>query len=146
MTLYALGVSKAAPATGTGIVMIRPASTLDCQVREIGVFNSTAIASSVGLVRNATTGTPNVSALGQAGDPTRPPSQTNIDSGWSVAATVSANYSRKIVLPASIGAGIIWTFGPGELWAKNGATTMLMLWNFGAGTAAALEVYVVIDE
>jgi hypothetical protein len=126
--------------------MIRPASTLDCQVREIGVFCETAVATSVGLVRSATTGTPSTSALCQAQDPQRPASQTNIDTAWSAAATVAANYQRQIILPATIGAGVIWTFGPYELWAKNGATTQLMLWNFGAGTGAALRLYIVIDE
>lgn len=146
MALYTIGASKAAPTTGTAIAMIRPASTDDVAVREIGVFNSTAVASSVGLVRNATTGTPNASALFQAQDPGRPAGLTNLDTGWSAAATIAAVYLRKIVLPASIGAGIIWTFGPNELFAKNGATTQLLLWNFGAGTAAALEVYVVVEE
>lgn len=146
MTMFALGVSKTAAATGTGIAMIRPAATLDCEVREIGVFNSTAVASSVGLVRSATTGTPSTSALVQGQDPQRQAGQTNIDTAWSVAATIAANYQRKIVLPASIGAGVIWTFGPGELWAKNGATTQLMLWNFGAATSAALELYIVVNE
>lgn len=146
MTIYSLGFSKTAPGAGTGICMIRPPSTLAAGIREIGVFNSTAVASSVGLVRNATTGTPSTSTLVQAQDPDRPAGQTNIDTAWSAAATVAANYLRKIVLPATIGAGIIWTFAPGELIAENGATSQLMLWNFGAGAAAALECYVVIDE
>lgn len=146
MALYSAAVSKAAPTTGTAAAMIRPASTDDVQVREIGVFNSTAVASSIGLIRSATTGTPSTSALVQAQDSARPAGTCNIDSAWSVAATIGSVYMRKIVLPATIGAGVIWTFGQGEMWAKGGATTQLLLWNFGAGTAAALEIYVVIDE
>lgn len=148
MTTYSVGVSKTAPASGTAIAMIRPASTDEVQVREIGVFNSTAVASSVGLIRNATTGTPSTSTLVQAGDPDRPAGTCNIDTAWSAAATIAGSpiYLRKIVLPATIGAGVIWTFGPGELWAANGGTTQLLLWNFGGSTAAALEVYVSIDE
>lgn len=143
---YSLGVAKAAPAAGTGIAMIRPASTLDVPVLEIGVFNETAVATSVGLVRSATTGTPSTSALVQAHDPQRPAGQTNIDTAWSVAATVASNYIRQIILPATIGAGIIWTFPPDSLIAKNGGTTQLMLWNFGAGTGAALRLYITVDE
>ena len=146
MTVYSVGVSKTAPTTGTAIAMIRPATSDEVQVREIGVFNSTAIASSVGLIRNATTGTPSTSTLFQAGDMDRPAATCNLDTAWSAAATIGSIYLRKIVLPATIGAGIIWTFGPGELWAANGATSQLLLWNFGAATAAALEVYVAIDE
>lgn len=146
MTLYAASVAKAAPATVTGVAMIRPPATLDAQVREIGIFNTTAVASSIGLYRSATTGTPSTSALVQAQDSQRVAGQTNIDTAWSAAATVATVRMRGIVLPNTIGAGVIWTFGPGELWAKNGATGQLMLWNFGAAAAAALEVYVVVDE
>jgi hypothetical protein len=145
MTIYSLGVSKAAPATVTGIAMIRPASATPCYVQEIGVFNSTGVASSIGLVRSATTGTPSTSALVQAGVPGLT-GQTNIDTAWSAAATVAANYIRKIVLPATIGAGVIWTFGLRDLLVQNGATTQLMLWNFSGSTDAALELYVVVDE
>jgi len=144
MTLYAMGVAKAAPTTGTGICMIRPASATPCYVQEIGVFCETAVATSVGLVRSATTGTPSTSALVQA--QVIGTGQTNIDTAWSAAATVATVYMRQIVLPATIGAGIIWTFGPKDLLVQNGATTQLMLWNFGAGTGAALRLYVVVDE
>jgi hypothetical protein len=147
VTFYAAAASKAAPATLTAIAGIRPAAGADVQVREIGVFNSTAVASSVGLIRSLTAGTASTSMLGQAQDPQRPASACNFDTAWSGAGTVStAGYLRKVVLPATIGAGIIWTFGPGELWAKNGATTQLFLWNFSGSTDAALEVYAVWDE
>lgn len=143
---YSLGFAKAAPAAGTGIAMIRPASTLDVSVLEIGVFNETAIASSVGLVRNATTGTPSTSALVQAAIPGANAGNTNIDTAWSAAATVGANYMRQIVLPATIGAGVIWTWPPNMLIARAGATSQLILWNFGAATDAALRVYIDLDE
>jgi hypothetical protein len=143
---YSLGFAKAAPATLTGVAMIRPASTLDVSVLEIGIFNETAVASSIGLVRNATTGTPSTSALVQAAIPGANAGNTNIDTAWSAAATVGANYMRQVVLPASIGAGVIWTWPPNVLIARAGATTQLMLWNFGAGTAAALRCYIDLDE
>lgn len=146
MALYSLGFAKAAAATGTAYAMIRPPAATDVEVREIGVFNETAVTSSVGLVRNATTGTPSTSTLVQAQDPTRPAGVTNIDTAWSTAATVATNYLRQIVLPATIGAGIVWYFGPGEMWAKNGATSQLALWNFGAGTSAAMRIYVLLYE
>jgi hypothetical protein len=148
MALYSAGVSKTAPTTGTVIALIRPAASDQVQIREIGVFNSTAVASSVGLIRTATVGTPSTSTLVQAQKNDGPAGTCNIDTAFSAQPTIAGSpiYLRKIVLPASIGAGIIWTFGPNELWASSGATTSLVLWNFGSGTAAALEVYVVIDE
>lgn len=146
MALYSLGVSKAAPATATCIAMIRPASSNDVSVREIGVFNSTAVASSVGLIRSLTSGTPSTSALVQSDIPGLTAGGTNIDTAWSVAPTIGSNYYRKIVLPATIGAGIIWTFEPRDIIVRNGATTQVCLWNFSGSTGAALELYVVVEE
>jgi hypothetical protein len=148
MAFYSVGVSKSAPASGGAAAVIRPASSDDVQIREIGVFNSTAVASSIGLIRTLTAGTASTSSLVQAEDPQRPAGTCNIDTAWSVAPTIAVTpvYLRKIVLPATIGAGVIWTFGPGECWAKNGNTTSLVLWNFGGSTAAALELYVRIEE
>lgn len=148
MTTYSIGVSKTAPASGSAAAILRAAAADDVQIREIGVFNSTGVASSIGLIRTLTAGTPSTSSLVQGGDPQRPAGTMNVDTAWSVAPTISVAplYLRKIVLPATIGAGVIWTFGPNELWTKNGATTDLALWNFGGGAAAALELYVVVDE
>lgn len=146
MALYSVGQSKAAPATGTCIAMIRPGSSNDVSVREIGVFNSTAVATSVGLIRSLTSGTPSTSTLVQSDIPGLTAGATNLDTAWSAQPTISTIYLRKLVLPATIGAGIIWTFEPRDLIIRNGATTQVCLWNFGAGTAAALEVYVVVDE
>lgn len=146
MAIYSLGFAKAAATTGTAYAMIRPPSTLAPSIREIGVFNETAVSSSVGLVRNATTGTPSTSTLVQEQGLTGTAGQTNIDTAWSAAATVGSNYLRQIVLPATIGAGIVWYFGSYELQAKAGAASQLCLWNFGAGTSAAVRIYVVVDE
>lgn len=148
MPHYGAGVSKAAPGAGTAACVIRPATADDVEIREIGVFNSTAVASSIGLIRTLTMGTASTSTLVQAEDPQRPAGTCNVDTAWSVAPTIAASpiYIRKIVLPNTIGAGVIWTFGPGELWARNGATSALALWNFGGGAAAALELYVRIYE
>jgi hypothetical protein len=146
--MYSAGVSKSAPSSGAAAAVIRPASSDDVQIREIGVFNSTAVASSIGLIRTLTAGTASTSTLVQAEDPQRVAGTCNIDTAWSVAPTIAVSpvYLRKIVLPATIGAGVIWTFGPGEMWAKNGNTTSLVLWNFGGGAAAALELYIRVDE
>lgn len=148
MPSYGAAVSKAAPATNTVACVIRAAAADDVEIREIGVFASTAVASSIGLVRTLTAGTPSTSMLVQPEDPSRPAGTCNVDTVFSVQPTLAATplYLRKIVLPNTIGAGMIWTWGPGELWVKNGATTALALWNFGAGAAAALEVYVRVYE
>jgi hypothetical protein len=146
MSLYSVGLSKTAATTGTAIAMIRPASTNSPSVREIGVFNSTAVASSIGLIRSATAGTPSTSVLVQSDIPGLAAGVTNIDTAWSSQPTIGSIYMRKIVLPATIGAGVIWTFEPRDLVPLNGATTQLLLWNFGAGSTAALEIYFVLEE
>lgn len=146
MAIYGKSVAKAAPATNTCVIMVRPAASKRCTILELGVFNTTAVASSICVVRSLTSGTPSTSAVFESEDISGEASDTNLDSAWSAAPTITAgNRFRGIVLPATIGAGFVWTF-PRGLRCEQGATTQVALWNFGGATAAALEAYAVIDE
>jgi hypothetical protein len=57
---------------------------------------------------------------------------------------VGSNPLRRIVLPAAIGAGVIWQFD--RLIAGVLGTTSLVLWNFGGAAASALSLYIVCDD
>lgn len=148
MAVYELGVSKAAAATATAYATIIPATSDAVSIREIGVFNSTAVSSSIGLLRTLTTGTASTSAVPQALHPSNPAGVATIVTAWSVAPTIAGSpvYLRKIVLPATAGAGVIWQWAPNELVALNGATTSLVLWNFAGATSAAVELYIRLEE
>ncbi len=61
---------------------------------------------------------------------------------WSAAPTIPANFLRRKSLPATIGAGVIWTFPGGISVAAAGE---MVVWNL-ATNSAALNVTVVSEE
>ena len=144
MPWYEVGVLTTAAATATPHMSLHAAATGSRpRIYEIGFFNNAATASSVGLGRPANSPTATTSVLGQAEDPADSAALTNMDTAWSTAPTAPTNYFKRIVLPATIGAGIIWTFPKGIVLANS---AYLTLFNFGAGTASALNVYMVWEE
>lgn len=144
MSIYTAGVRTPAAAAGAAYAALRAAATDRLKLREVGVALSAATATSVGLIRAATVGTASSSTLGQAGDPGDPVGTGNVDIGWSVAPTIGAIYLRRFALPATQGAGFIWTWAPGELVIPVSAS--ILLWNFGGAAGAALDAYFVWDE
>lgn len=144
MGRYSAGFTKAAPATATMVAQLRTSSTKDVRVWEVGVFASTAVALSVGLIRSATVGATFTSVTPTADDTSLGAASTLVDTAATTAPTISTNvYLRKIVLPATIGAGIIWSFPMGIVVPTSGG---LLLWNFGAGTGPAIEGYYTFEE
>ncbi len=57
---------------------------------------------------------------------------------WSTAPTVPTGFMRRIVLPAQIGAGVVWPWDPGVFRLNPGEE--LVLWNITANSAIT-EVY-----
>lgn len=144
MALYSLGINTTAAASAAAYAELR-SSTQRMYLREIGFFCNAATSSSVGLGRPAAIGV----------TPTSPITGLQVDSAdaapggttaiaWGTAPTVPANFLRRVVLPATIGAGLIWTFNRGELVIP--ASNSLVLWNFGASTASVLAAYFVWEE
>ncbi len=145
MGSYAQGFASVAAAAGAAYATIHTAAGARARIREIGLFCNAATASSVQLVR-AATGTASTSVLGQAEDPADAASVTNIDTAWSVAPTISTNVPlRRVVIPAVIGAGVIWTW-PIERPLVIAVSSMLVIWNFGAGAGSVLNGYAVWEE
>lgn len=145
MALYRVAIRTAATGAGAAIADLRTAAGDRAFIREIGAFVVTATASSVGIIRPATLGTTSTTTVPQAGDPADPAATALLGSVWSAAPTISTNvYHRRILLPATIGAGVIWTFGPRDLVVP--VSSSLLLWNFGAGANAALDLYIDFEE
>jgi hypothetical protein len=64
---------------------------------------------------------------------------------WSVAPTISTNvHLRRAIIPAAIGNGFIWTFGPRELVIP--LSGGLLLWNHGAGAGSISDYYIQWEE
>ena len=68
-------------------------------------------------------------------------SVTNASLSWATSPTVPAQFFRRWSAPATIGAGILWTFPRGIM---VGANASLVLWNIVASVANAL--WCVIEE
>ena len=145
MAKYSISATTSAAATVAPFATIRAGSSSRVRLLELGIFNNAATASSVALYRATNTFVPTTSVLGQQYDTNDPASIANLDTAWSTAPTVTAASSlRRVSLPASIGAGVIWQFD--NLVLGPAGTAGLVLWNFGASTASALNIYAVWEE
>lgn len=144
MARYSVGFSKAAPATGTFVSQLRTNTSKDMRVWEVGCFASTAVSLSVGLIRSLTVGATFTSNTPVQDDTSAGSATVLCDTAITTQPTITANaYMRKIVLPATIGAGVIWTFPYGLVVPVSSG---ILLWNFGAGTGPAVEGYWAYDE
>lgn len=142
-------VISVAAATAASYCTIRGATAQRVKIVEIGISVNAATASSIGLGHPGNTPVATTSVLCQALQPGDVASICNIDTAWSTAPTAPSQFLRRIVLPATAGAGWVWTWptdSPLELDSAAGANQWLVLWNFGGATASALSVYVVTRE
>lgn len=148
MPRYSIGFVSTATGAGAPIATIE-APTRCLYVVEIGVFCNAATASGVSLLRNTASGEANSTAT-SAGQPFNPADVAGtgvIGTAWSTAPTITAaSRIRRGQLPATIGAGLIWTF-PAPLVIRNATKTdYLVLWNESGSTNSALNGYVTWDE
>jgi hypothetical protein len=60
---------------------------------------------------------------------------------WGTAPTAPTNFLRRVTLPATIGAGIIWTFPRGLVIP---VSSSIVIWNIGTNSVA--DIWIVIDE
>lgn len=140
MARYSAGFQKTpAPTSGTLISQLRTPSTRDIRVWEVGIFVTSAVAPTVGLVRLATVGATFTSVTPTADDTSSGAAQTICDTAATTAPTIATTYLRRVALPATIGAGIIWTFPVGlvvpissgvALWSITAGSTFEGYWTF----------------
>lgn len=143
MARYNIGWTKTTTAAAGGIVALRGSSTRDIRIFELGIFSSTAVAGEVGLIRPTAAGTASTStAVGAALDSASAAGLATVDLAWSSAPTIGTNYMRRIQFPATIGAGVIWTFPLGINVPVSGS---LALWQISAA-AVTFDGYFDYDE
>lgn len=108
-----------------------------------------ATASSVTLYRNtnASYAASASTAVGQQEQPADAAGTSLVDTAWTSAPTITAaNRLRRFQLPATIGAGLIWSFVNG-LWVRSATLTdVIVIWNEGGSAAGALNGYVTFEE
>ena len=113
-------------------------------IREIGVFNTTATACAVAVVRATATGT---QGAGLTEICTSDDVMTIVATAFNTHtadATVTAAI-RQASLGAAIGSGVIWTWEPGQFILDN-ATTAGVVITCPTGTAQHLDFYIAWDE
>lgn len=148
MARTALAAQKASGAAAGPIVQFRAAGAArDLRLFEIGVFAASAVSGDVGIGRPAavavTPATPiGPTAAGNSYDNVSGAGTALIDTTWATAPTSPATFWRRATLPATIGAGVIWTFPAGIVVPAGGA---IVLWQFTAA-AVTYNAYFDFDE
>ncbi len=120
---------------------LRTSATDKARVLEIGFVLNVATAVSIGLGRPQAQGATPVNVLFQAEDFSDPASTVNASLSWATSPTVPLQFFRRTSLPATVGAGIVWTFPRGLIVPVSAS---LVIWNITTNVAA--DVWAVIDE
>jgi hypothetical protein len=142
MAIFSLAQRTTGATTSTAALEIIAGANNAFSLKEIGFTINAATASVLNLGAPAAKGTTPTSVTVLAED------QGNTTTGnsagaltWVTGPTIPANFVRRVSLPNTVGAGIIWTFPRGFNVLK---ATTLVLWNFITGSVA--DVWFVVDE
>jgi hypothetical protein len=114
-------------------------------LREVGVFNTTAVAVAVGLCRLSSTGTVGAAATEVAEDDDSHTVLATVAGTHTSTAPTAGAFFRVADLGAAIGSGVIWTFGANGFIIDN-ATTAGVGVMCTAGTSQICAVTFVWDE
>lgn len=143
MARYTLGSRTSNVTTGNACWELRSTATDRLFVREIGITLAAATASTFGLGRPAAIGVTPTSPVTVVPMDTGNPAGTGTTAlAWGTGPTIPAAFIRRIGLPATIGAGIVWVFGDVGLVVP--VSSSLILWNLSA--MGVSDIYVDLDE
>lgn len=143
MAKFAFGVRTSNVTISNAAWEIRTGASGRAKLYELGLFNAAATAQSIGFGIPAARGaTPTSPVDFQSEDPAELIVTGWLQSAlaWTTSPTAPTNYYRRIALPASIGAGIVWTWPFGLSLA---VSSSLVLFNITAG--GVLDAYAVCD-
>jgi hypothetical protein len=147
MARYSAGVLTSAGSTTLPIISLYGSASVTPSIVEIGVFNTTAVAVALKLVRLTTTGTQGTGLTEAPLNPEVNP-VTAVAAAFgthTVAPTLGNDLGYRGVLGAAIGSGLIWTFG-----ARGLSVTVAANAGIGVivenGTGQACQAYITWDE
>ena len=112
-------------------------------IHEIGVFLAAGTASTYGLGRPAAIGiTPTTPVDFNVEDPNNVLASGVVRSAlaWGTGPTVPTSFLRRISFPATVGAGVIWTFPKGLVIP---VSSSVVLWNLS--TNGVVDAYAVVE-
>ena len=141
MAIFSLALNSTVTTTGASAMDLL-AGTNSPKIMQIGMSLGVATASTYGLGRagNTPVQTSGVALLAEGLDSNAALSKLAV--AWGTAPTVPANFFRRIGLPATVGAGVIWGFSYGLAVAT---ATAMEFWNL-ATNGNNINVYWVVDE
>lgn len=143
---YAVADRSASITAAARLAEIRTASTDKIYIREIGVSVGVAgAAPTIGIIRpNAIGVTPTSPKTGQAEDSSSPAGTAQSAVAWGTAPTLPGTpiYLRRVGLPATVGAGWVWTWNPGEeLVVPVSSSILIDLIALSTATSTAIDFY-----
>jgi hypothetical protein len=142
MAIYSLSQRTIVTAAGGATWEIRTTATIRSQLLEIGFSQVTGVAATMGLGRPQAIGiTPTSPVTFLQEDPGEPNGNTNACVAWGTGPTVPLQFFRRVTCPATIGAGVIWTFPRGLFVAVSSAIVMWVI-----ATAPVLDCWAVENE
>lgn len=116
MAHYSIGWTKAFSAASGLLAQLRTGASRDARIFEIGVFQNSATAAAVTILLNRPTAvgaTFTSTGTGQPMDNVSGAGVAVVDTAATTAPTFAANDMRQFAVPATNGAGVIWTFPEG---------------------------------
>jgi len=143
MAIYSASQRTASGTAATAAWEVRSTSTNKPKIMEMGLTQNAATASVFGVGRPAAIGltpTTPVTFLDEQ-DGNGPTGLTTCAVAWGTGPTVPTNFFRRLSLPATIGAGFIWTFPRGLGLPVSGS---IVIWNIA--TSSVADVHAVVDE
>lgn len=146
MARYSAGTRTGAGSTTLPIISLYSAAAVNARIREIGVFNTTATAVALKVIRLTSTGTQGTGLAESAHDASGAAANCTAFATHSVAPTLGADLGYNVILGAAIGSGVIFTFGGdvGVSTAVGVANGIGVLVATGAGQIC--DAYIVWDE
>lgn len=144
MSMYSIGQRTSNVTTNNANFDVAASTGVRHRIMEFGIFLAAATASVFGLNRPSTLGTrttPTALLAEDSGDPALTGINL-VDSAvaWSAQPTLGAADLRRIGFPATIGAGVVWTFPKG---LSSAASLPIAIVNRGATGVA--DIYAVAD-
>jgi len=140
MALYSLGQRTAVTSATNPAFGIIGVATIFPRLLEFGLSQVTGVAGTYSLARSTNASVQSSTTLPQAENAADPAAKTTTALTWGTPPT-RTNDLRRLTCPATIGAGIIWTFPRGIL---INATNSIDMWIIA--TAPVCDVWITIDE
>ena len=142
MAIYSLANRTSATGSAAACLEVRTTSTDRARIMEVGITINAATASVFGLGRPAAIGvTPTTPVTVLAEEPAEAAGTCTTALAWGTGPTVPTNFFRRVSLPATVGAGIVWTFPRGLIIS---ISSSIVVWNIT--TVSVADIWVVVDE